>query len=136
VFGLLLGYFAAMPRGKPQTLATVLIERGLRPSLISHFRFIGDENSYTYGRVASVTNDTLWIWSRMIETAEPYSFWEASGSRRVEIYTRGNQQPAAVLLVNATDATSVSGDSRRFMCHGLHELAMRLLSPTGNPPKP
>jgi hypothetical protein len=28
-----------------------------------------------------------------------------------------------VLLVNTTDATSVVGDKRRFMCHGLHDLA-------------
>jgi hypothetical protein len=129
VVGSLLSYFAAETRGKQHTLATVLRKRGVTPETITHFRFIGDEHSYTSGRVATDTNAT-WIWDRMIQTAEPYSFWEASGNRRVEVYTRGGQQPAAVLLVNATDATSVAGDDRRFMCHGLHDLAMRLLSPT------
>ena len=126
---ILLGYFVGTTRTKQQTLATVLQERGVTPETITHFRFIGDEHSYTSGRVATDTN-AAWIWDRMIRTAEPYSFWEASGNRRVEVFTRGSQQPAAVLLVNATDATSVAGDDRRFMCHGLHDLAMRLLSPT------
>jgi hypothetical protein len=129
VFGILLGYFAATKQRGQQTLATVLRERGVMPEAVTHFRFIGDENSYTSGRVATDTN-AAWIWDRMIRTAEPYSFWEASGNRQVEVFTRGSQQPSAVLLVNATDATSVAGDGRRFMCHGLHDLAMHLLSPT------
>jgi hypothetical protein len=61
------------------TLATVLQSRGVMPESITHFRFIGDEHSYTQGRVATDTNVT-WIWDRMIRTAEPYSFWEGSGT--------------------------------------------------------
>jgi hypothetical protein len=142
--GIIAGYTARSFRGAPEaqlrnvtqetsaqraTLATVLQSRGISPESITHFRFIGDEHSYTQGRVATDTNVT-WIWDRMIRTAEPYSFWEASGNRRVEVFTRTGHQPAVVLLVNTTDATSVAGDDRRFMCHGLHDLAMHLLSPT------
>ena len=114
---------------RPATLATILQARGISPETIVHFRFVGDESSYTSGRVAVDTNVT-WIWDRMIVTAEPYSYWVSSGYRRVEIYTRGQQQPAAVLFVNETDATHLEGDTRRFMCHGLEDLAMHLLSPT------
>jgi hypothetical protein len=115
------------PRGI--TLAKALRERGILPENITHLRFIGDECSYTAGKVALMTdtNDIKWIWDRMIETAEPYVFWESSGYRRVEIYIHGSKQPAAMLCVNATDATHIAGDYRRFMCHGLEELAMRLL---------
>lgn len=134
LLGILVGYMVGrgrqQPATRPVTLATVLRERGISPESLSHFRFIGDEHSYTSGRVASETNAAAWIWDKMIETAEPYSFWEASGYRRVEVFTRSGRQPAVVLLVNTTDATSVAGDDRRFMCHGLHDLAMRLLSPT------
>ncbi|TAL06543.1 MAG: hypothetical protein EPO07_01675 [Verrucomicrobia bacterium] len=115
------------PRGI--TLATVLRQRGVTPESIAYFRFIGDEPSFTSGRVATNTSDVTWIWDRMIETAEPYVFWESSGWRRVEIYTRDSPQPAVTLAVNATDATCISGDDRTFMCHGLHELVLHLLSP-------
>lgn len=115
------------PRGL--TLAKVLEERGISSATVTHFRFVGDEGSLTSGRVAVETNVT-WIWDGMIATAEPYSYWLPSGYRRVEIFTRGQQQPAAVLFVNETDATHIEGDSRRFMCHGLEDLALHLLSPT------
>ena len=111
------------------TLAAVLQKRGISPEMITHFRFVGDESSYTSGRVA-VDTDVAWIWDRMIATAEPYGYWVSSGYRRVEIHTRGQQQPAAVLFVNETDATHLEGDTRRFMCHGLEDLAVHLLSPT------
>jgi hypothetical protein len=113
------------PRGL--TLAKVLEQRGISPATITSFRFVGDESSRTTGRVA-VETDVSWIWDSMIATAEPYSHWLSSGYRRVEIFTLGGQQPAAVLLVNETDATSIEGDSRRFMCHGLEDLALHLLS--------
>ena len=115
------------PRGI--TLAKALRQRGVSPDSIAYLRFVGDESSFTTGRVATNTTDVAWIWDRMIETAEPYVFWEASGYRRVEIYTRSGPQPAATLLVNTTDATSIAGDGRSFMCHGLHEIVLRLLSP-------
>ena len=129
VFGFAVGFFAGRQPASAHhlTLATVLRERGVSPGSITHFRFIGDEHSFTSGRVA-IDNNAAWIWDRMIETAQPYSFWEASGNRRVEVFSQGGDQPVAALLVNATDATSVVGDDRRFMCHGLHELAMHLLS--------
>jgi hypothetical protein len=111
------------------TLAKVLRQRGVAPEIISYLRFIGDESSFTTGRLATNTTDTAWIWDRMIETAEPYVYWQASGYRRIEIYTHAGPQPAVTLYVNETDATSVAGDGHRFMCHGLHDLAMRLLSP-------
>jgi hypothetical protein len=137
VIGFVLGYLAGSkqpPHGR-LTLATVLRQRGLGPETITHFRFIGDEHSHTTGRVAVDTN-VAWIWDRMIATAEPYSFWEASGNRRVEVFRRGADQAAVVLLVNATDATAVAGDERRFMCHGLHELAVDLLSQPQTSEKP
>ena len=134
--GLCLGYSRAQyhwpadgspwPRGL--TLAKVLRQRGVSPESIAYFRFVGDENSLTTGRVATNSSDVTWIWDRMIETAGPYVFWESSGCRRIEIYTRSGPQPAVTLLVNATDATSISGDGRSFMCHGLESLALRLLS--------
>ena len=115
------------PRGL--TLAKVLEQRGISSATISYFRFVGDESSRTSGRVAIETN-VDWVWNGMIATAEPYSYWLPSGYRRVEIFVRDRQQPAAVLYVNETDATHLEGDSRRFMCHGLEDLAMHLLSPT------
>jgi hypothetical protein len=102
--------------------------RGIAPQTISHFRFVGDESSHTSGRTA-IDTDVSWIWEGMIATAEPYNYWLPSGYRRVEIFTRGQQQPAAVLFVNETDATHIEGDGRRFMCHGLEDLAIHLLSP-------
>jgi hypothetical protein len=136
-----LGYWAGQSRGRHRwpadgspwpvglTLAKVLRERGVSPESVTHFRFVGDESSRTSGRVAVDTNAT-WIWERMLETAEPYSFWVSSGYRRVEIYIRGSTQPAAILFVNETDATNLEGDSRRFMCHGLSDFAVHLLTQT------
>lgn len=110
----------------------MLRQRGITPKSIAYLRFLGDENSFTTDRVAVDTNDIEWIWGRMIETAEPYVYWESSGYRRIEIYTHGHSQPAAVLLVNDTDATSIYGARRSFMCYGLHDVAMQLLGgPTG-----
>jgi hypothetical protein len=116
------------PHARGITLAKVLRQRGITPESIAYLRFIGDESSSTLGRIATNTADVAWIWDRMIQTAEPYVFWESSGSRKIEIYTHLGQQPVATLLVNATDATSIAGDKRSFMCHGLDNLALRLLS--------
>ncbi len=116
------------PHPRSITLAKVLRQRGVTPASIAYLRFIGDESSFTPGRSATNVTDVAWIWDRMIETAEPYVFWESSGYRRVEVYTRSGPQPAVTLLVNATDATSIAGDGRRFMCHGLESLALHLLS--------
>jgi len=127
--GVAIGFWSSHTLQRPKTLATALQARGITPEAITHFRFVGDEGSSTTGRVAVDTN-VSWIWDSMIATAEPYSHWVASGYRRVEIFTRGQQQPAAVLFVNETDATHIEGDSQRFMCHGLEDLALRLLSPT------
>lgn len=110
------------------TLAKVLRARGISPESIAYLRFIGDENSFTTGRVATNTVDVGWIWDSMIETAEPYAFWESSGWRRIEVYTRSGSQPAVMLCVNASDATCMAGDKRTFMCHGLESLAMHFLS--------
>lgn len=127
------GQYRWPSRGSPWsdglTLAKVLEQRGISSANITSFRFVGDESSRTSGR-AAVETDVTWIWDSMIATAEPYSYWLPSGYRRVEIFTRGGQRPAAVLFVNETDATSIEGDSRRFMCHGLEDLALHLLSPT------
>jgi len=116
------------PRPAGVTLAKILRQRGVSRESVAYLRFIGDENSYTAGRVATNTTDVAWIWDRMIETAEPYAFWESSGWRRVEIYTHDRPQPIVVLCVNATDATCIAGDNRSFMCHGLHDVALRFLS--------
>jgi hypothetical protein len=136
----LLGYWAGFRKGQYHwpsdgsphaqgiTLAKVLRQRGITPESIAYLRFIGDESSSTSGRVATNTADVAWIWDRMIQTAEPYVFWESSGGRKVEIYTHLRHQPAITLLVNATDATSIAGDKRSFMCHGLNSLALQLLS--------
>src|SRR5258708_40321601 len=105
LLGAVLGFWlgSRAPR-RTLTLAAVLKKRGITPHMITHFRFVGDESSYTSGRVAIDTNVT-WIGDRMIATAEPYSYWPPSGYRRIEIHTRGQQHPAAVLFVNETDAT-------------------------------
>ena len=126
--GVAAGFCVGRKPHRPETLASVLETRGIAPQTISHFRFVGDENSHTSGRTA-IDTDVSWIWDRMIATAEPYNYWLPSGYRRVEIFTRGQQQPAAVLYVNETDATHIEGDARRFMCHGLEDLAIHLLSP-------
>ena len=115
------------PRGI--TLAKALRQRGVTPDSITFMRFIGDESSFSAGRVTTNTTDVTWIWDRMFETAEPYVFWESSGWRRVEIYTRGGPQPAVTLGVNATDATCIAGDSRTFMFHGLHDVVVQSLLP-------
>jgi hypothetical protein len=142
IIAALLGYWAGYrhgsyhwpsdgwPHPRGITLAKVLRQRGVTPDSITFMRFIGDESSFTTGRVATNSADVAWIWDRMIETAEPYVFWESSGWRRVEIYTRGGPQPAVTLVVNATDATCISGENRTFMCHGLHDVVVRSLSPT------
>jgi hypothetical protein len=124
------------PPQPPPTLALILRERGISSTNLAQFRFVGDESSYTSGRVATDTNVT-WIWDRMIATAEPYSHWLPSGYRRVEVFTNGQPQAAAaVLFVNETDATHVEGDTRRFMCHGLADHAMHLLARTSASPNP
>ncbi len=143
----LLGYWAGYCRGtyhwpsdgwphpRGITLAKVLRQRGVTPQSIAYLRFLGDESSFTGGRSATVgTNagEIQWIWDRMIETAEPYVFWESSGWRRVEIYTRGGTQPAVTLAVNATDATCIAGDKRTFMCRGLEALALQHLTETNH----
>jgi hypothetical protein len=128
VLGVAVGFWIGRAPQRSPTLATVLQARGISPEAITHFRFVGDEGSLTSGRVAVDTNVT-WIWDGMIATAEPYSYWLPSGYRRVEIFTRGQDRPAAVLFVNETDATHLEGDSQRFMCHGLEGLALHLLSP-------
>jgi hypothetical protein len=133
--GFLAGYkrgqyhWDASPRPGGITLAKVLRQRGVSPESIAYMRFIGDESSYSTGQVATNSADVAWIWDRMIETAEPYAFWESSGFRRVEVYTHDGSQPAIMLHVNATDATSIAGDGRSFMCHGLHDLVVQHLSP-------
>jgi len=123
-----------MPR-HTLTLAAVLQERGISPEKITHFRFVGDESSLTSGSLAVDTN-VSWMWDRLIATAEPYNYWVSSGYRRVEIHTRGQEQPAAVLFVNETDATHLEGDTQRFMCHGLEDLDVHLFSPTKTPLTP
>lgn len=122
------GFWVGHAPHHTSTLATVLQARGISPETITALKFVGDESSYTSGRTAIETNAT-WIWDKMIATAEPYNYWVPSGYRRVEIFKRGQQKTAAVLFVNETDATHLEGDTRRFMCHGLDALAMRLLSP-------
>lgn len=127
--GVAIGFWVSHAPQRPKTLATALQARGVSSDAITHFRFVGDESSLTTGRVAVDTN-VSWIWDGMIATAEPYSYWLPSGYRRVEIFTRGQLQPAAVLYVNETDATHIEGDSQRYMCHGLEDLALHSLSPT------
>lgn len=134
----LLGFWAGYQRGqyhwdgspRPNgiTLAKVLRQRGISPESIAYLRFLGDENSLTTGKVATNSADVGWIWDSMIETAEPYAFWESSGWRRIEVYTRTGPQPAVMLCVNASDATCLAGDQRTFMCHGLEDLALHFLS--------
>src|SRR5438309_432048 len=79
-FAVLLGFWAGHKRaqyhwgGSPRpsgiTLATLLRQRGISPQSISYLRFIGDESSFTTGKVATNTTDVAWIWDTMIETAE------------------------------------------------------------------
>jgi hypothetical protein len=141
--GLCLGYVAACqswfpfsPSADPvaarPTLATALRARGIEPEKITALRFIGDENSYTAGK-SFIEDDPAWIWDKMIETAEPYSFIEYSGFRRVEIITESGAAPAAVLLVNSSDATSIRGEEQRYMCHGFNDLILHCLDANNGP---
>lgn len=116
------------PAPKQPTIADMLRNKGVDSENISYFEFVGDESSYTYGRVKTDDKEEIdWVWSMIFEYAEPYSFWVPSGYRRMNIYLKNQKEPAAKLFVNETEATSIEGIEGRFMCHGLEEYILSKL---------
>ncbi len=116
------------PAPKQPTIADMLRKKGVYLDKISHFEFIGDESSFTYGRVETTDKEEIeWVWSMIFEHAEPYSFWVSSGNRCMNIYLKSQKEPAAKLFVNETEATSIEGVNGRFMCHGLEEYILSKL---------
>ena len=103
------------PLPKQPTIADFLRIKGITPEQITHFEFLGDKSSYTYGRTQTDDKE------------EPYSLWVPSGYRRMNIYIKNKAEPAAKLFINETEATHIEGVEGRFMCHGLEEYVLSKL---------
>jgi len=119
-----------------ETLADVLEARGITLEEIDHLRYVGTEQCCERGAVHEERDrETIeWIWFG-IQTAEPYSYWVASGNIPVEIYLKGRTDPAITLYVNETDSTGLDGHPGRYMCHDLHDVVLNALSKsTGRAP--
>lgn len=108
---------------------------------ITKLKFISSEGAFG-GDVYVITEDPEVIksvWTR-IYSATPTKLWCACGFHTVEFYTkRGEEQPAAALMLNASDAAYVEGDLWYHMdsdregyyglwkCSGLNEMVMQHL---------
>lgn len=115
------------------TLARQLEKIGLTQENCVRMVAKGDESSLTSGLSAELEDPTF-IWDRMFRTAEPYTWWEASGNRTLELYQKGSNSPTAILLVNATDRTTIKGMRGAYMCRDLENTIMQSLKIKGVQP--
>ena len=114
---------------QPQSFIAKLKIKNVTRDNITKMMVTGDESSRTQGKTGLITdkNDIIWIWDRMLKTAEPYSNWESSGNRKLSIYTNNQNQPTLTLYVNATDSTTISDDDQGYICLGLHNILLATL---------
>lgn len=107
------------------TMAGALKALGISLEKIDYLKLVGDESSRTVGleRKIPITQD---FWLNYFETAEPYKYWISSGSRRLEIYLKGEPKPKTTIFINETDSCSAEGAPRElsYMCRGLHDWFM------------
>jgi len=110
-----------------------LAARGVTPETTAKLVFVGSEADFGPD-VDAVVEDREAItkaWES-IARSKPYGVWYASGYRRAEFFVGGEGKPAAVLLINASDACHLKdlkavGPIKRYRCEGLHETAIKLL---------
>jgi len=117
------------PWATGQTLEKHLNSLGITKQNCSLMTAKGNEHTSTAGVQVTFNPDEIsFIWDAMFRTAEPYTYWEASGNIQVELRYSHNTKTNILLYVNATDRTTIDGERGAYICRGLNKLLIQKLN--------